>query len=300
MERWILSFLLCFLACRPPSPPGEEIVVQLTETGARNGQAAFSPDGERIAFVSNREDGWQVWVMPASGGEAERLTSVAEPAGGPAWLPGPEALLFYARQGGRYRILRLHLESGTTEPFFDEAFDTFRPRPSPDGRRLLFDGVDPAQGNHEIYVRDLDSGNVAQLTRSPAYDSDARWSPDGEQVVFHSDRGAGELHTQVYLMAADGGEVRALTQGPAVNAYPNWSPNGKCIVYTSELDGNRDLWLMGVSGEGKRRLTFHGGFDGDPVWHPRGGRILFSTDRFGGQELAWLRLERRNRRSCEE
>jgi TolB protein len=163
---------------------------------------------------------------------------------------------------------------------------------SPDGTRLLFDrfGHDrPA--NHDLFVRDLHDGALRQLTRDTAYDSDARWSPNGQLIVWHSDRGAAtRYHTQIFTSRDDGSNVRQLTRGAARAGYPVWSPNGRHIAYTMELDGNRDVWIMQADGSNPRPVTTYSGFDGDPAWSPTGDRLIITTGRYGGQELAVLDL----------
>lgn len=262
---------------------GQAPAVRLTDGGARNGQAFFSPDGRWISFVSNRSGSWQVWRMPADGGDARQLTHSEGPVGWPSWTVDGDAILYYARTAAGYRIRRLVVETGNDQPLYDDGEDDFRPLMSPDGRQLLFDR---AAAGHDIFARDVESGEVARLTSDPAYDSDARWSPDGRRIAFHSDRGASRYATQVFVMDADGSNVRQLTEGPAVHGYPAWSPDGAYLAYTSELDGNRDIWIVALEGGDPIRITHHPGFDGDPVWTPRGRQLLFSTDRFGGRELA--------------
>ncbi len=271
--------------------PDERPVVRLTESGARNGQAFFSPRGEWISFVSNRSGSWQVWVVRPDGTDARRLTDGVAPASWPSWRPDGGGLFFYAQRDDRYRVLEASLEPGTPAHLFEALeVDAFRPLLSPDGKRLLFDSVAESDApNHDLFVLELATGSVTQLTHDPGYDSDARWSPDGTRIVFHSDRDAETFHTQVFVMDADGANVKSLTSGPAIHGYPTWSPDGKRIAYTRELAGNRDVWMMDADGGAPEQITFHAGFDGDPAFSPDGERLLFATDRFGGQELAYVR-----------
>lgn len=270
--------------------PGLEIV-QITQSNAGNGQASWSPDGTQIAFVSDRSGTWEVWTMQANGENLRQITEDYGPTGWPTWTPDGQSLLFYAQGNGGYQLFSVGLNSLEIKPFMENDGDDFRPLLDAQGARLLFDRVKPGSSNHDIYIRDLESGQTSQLTSDPGYDSDARWSPDGRQVLFHSDRGQEQFHTQVYILDLSAGDPVQLTDGQSTNGYPFWSPDGSQIVYTSELEGNRDLWVMAADGDNKRRLTFHAGFDGDPAWSPDGRAILFTTDRFGAQELALLKLE---------
>lgn len=290
--RWVAGVVMVAVALggAPSRTHAQDAVERVTVTGARNGQPFLSPDGSRLAFVSDREDGWQVWLADADGGDPRRLTRESEPVGWPSWTADGSAILFYGRRDGAYRLLRTSPPAGLVDPVDVDGLIAFRPLVSPDGRLLLFDAVDPGgPEGHDLYVREIDSGRQRRLTRDPGYDSDGRWSPDGRRVVFHSDRGQAPLHVQVHVVSLDGGAPRQLTRGPARNGYPAWSPDGRCIVYTSETDGNRDLWVMDADGGDRRRLTRHQGMDTEPVW-VSGGRVLFATDRFGGMELAYLQV----------
>ncbi|MGH7468221.1 MAG: hypothetical protein ACRENP_09570 [Longimicrobiales bacterium] len=230
----------------------------------------------------------QLTLMSSRGENARQLTGGQQPVGWPSWTPDGRTIAFNVRTERGHRLQRLELASARVSALHDDGVQDFRPSVSANGRALLFDRFGASvPANHDIFVRDMQSGVVTQLTSDPGYDSDARWSPDGTRIVFHSDRGADRQYaTQVYVMGRDGSGVRRLTDGPAVHAYPSWSPDGRYLAYTSELAGNRDVWIMRVDDGACVRVTDHQGFDGDPVWAPNGEQLLFSTDRFGGQELA--------------
>lgn len=295
-----VTCLLLAAAMLPASEPAQGIIdpdaairlTRLTTTAARNGQPFWSPDGRLVSFVSNRSGSWQAWLMNADGSEQRPLTRHPDPVGWPSWAPDGSRIYYYAGSVA-YRFFRIGVGGGPAEPFVHEEPSDFRPLISRDGRRLLFDRYSGKAHNHDIYVRDLADGTLKQLTCDTGYDSDARWSPDGGRIVFHSDRDLGEGQTQVYVMHADGSGVRRLTSGAATNGYPAWSPDGTRIVYTSERNGNRDLRLVGADGSGDRPLTRHPAFDGDPAWSPDGRTILFTTSRFGdSQDLVLLEIER--------
>ncbi len=272
-----------------PTPPAR--IVRLTETRMRNGQAAWSPDGSEIAFVSNRSGSWQVWVMGAGGGEARRVTDSPEAVGWPSWSPSGDRILYYAGSGNQYRMWSIPTAGGPPEPVLDSQFSDFRPSLSPDGRRLLFDRFGATEPrNHDLHVADLTTGEVTVLAADPGYDSDARWSPDGRQVVFHSDRdGNRQYDLEVYLVGADGRGLRALTYGPDRHSYPVWCPNGAWIAHVKERNGRRDIWMSAIAGVVSCPLITLPGRDDNPIWSPDGTRLVFVTDHFGeGEELAWV------------
>src|SRR5256886_9290678 len=102
---------------------------------------------------------------------------------------------------------------------------------SPDGNRLAFVVTEPAKGERRarhIWIYEKQSGSVRQFTYSAKSESLPRWSPDGKQLPFLSDRD--ELQ-QVYAMRGDGGEASPLTKGKRGVKNFAWSPNGKQIAF---------------------------------------------------------------------
>lgn len=95
--------------------------------------------------------------------------------------------------------------------------------------------------------------DMRNLSNNPGKDNSAKWSPDGQLIVFESTRGDGE--SDVYVMNADGSNVRRLTDHPAADMLPNWSPDGNWISFTSfrqEREGTlseiADIYMMKADG----------------------------------------------------
>src|SRR5713226_8433280 len=100
---------------------------------------------------------------------------------------------------------------------------------SPDGSRLAFVVTEPAKGERHarhIWLYEKQPGSVRQFTYSAKTESSPRWSPDGKELAFLSDR---DDDQQLYLMRADGGEAWALTKGKRGVQDFEWSPDGKQI-----------------------------------------------------------------------
>ena len=181
----------------------------------------WSPDGRRLAFVSNRDTkAKQLYVLPVEGGEAQRLTDIDEDVGEAVWSPDGTRIAFSARvRGSAYqeeddkrrsprRFLRLQYKLD------DEGW-------TGDRRRHLF--AVPADG----------SAPPVQLTDGDFEDQFPAWSPDGKRIAFTSARQEDwdiELLSDLYLVDADGGEPERLTHGEGWCVAPSWSPDGTAIA----------------------------------------------------------------------
>ncbi|HKR84437.1 MAG TPA: hypothetical protein VJS37_09690 [Terriglobales bacterium] len=158
---------------------------------------------------------------------------------------------------------------------YDVASDV-DPDISPDGQNIVF--TSSQTGNNDIFIRDP-WGGVRNLTNNPATDEWARWSPNGKQIVFGSNRNGGVF--EIYVMNADGsGTLRQLTSTPVLSRYPSWSPNGKQIFFRRGID----IYVTNADGSGSpRQLTNEvaPSFAQMPVSSPDGRYIAFMSFREG-------------------
>ena len=181
----------------------------------------FSPDGTRLAFVSNRDtDKKQVCVLPLTGGEAVRLTDLPEDAEDPIWSPDSTRLAFASR---------------VPHPAYEESEEKRRgPRRF---SRLRFkldnEGWTGDRRRHLFTVPADGSADAEQLTSGDFEDSWPSWSPDGKRIVFVSSRADDwdlQLVAHLYVVDADGGKPEQLTAGENVYTVPSWSPDGRLIA----------------------------------------------------------------------
>ena len=127
-----------------------------------------------------------------------------------------------------------------------------------------------------------DGSELRQLTTHTAHDWAGSWSPDGNQIAFHSLRRG---NRDLYVMPVAGGAVTPLTSHPAEDFIGVWSPDGEKIAFSSNRSGNLDVWIMSSSGGEPKQLTFHETRDFVVQWSPDGKRLVFGSKRTGSDEL---------------
>ena len=238
---------------------------------AANGMSpAWSPDGAQIAFLSNRAEGWDLYVVDAGGGEPRRLTSGAT-ADDPAWHPDGRAIaverrgeieLVPADGGGRSHLVErgaqpawttdgrlafvrdgdLWLRSANGEESL-LLVDASQPAWSPDGERIA------AARLRGIAMLDLDSGATSQLTDQAGDDAPA-WEPSGVNIAFVR-RGA------IWAVEAGGGEAAPIAGLPSPAGGPAYAPqpSRRVIAFHLHRDGNWDVAVADLQAGALRLLT---------------------------------------------
>lgn len=140
--------------------------------------------------------------------------------------------------------------------------------PSPTGRIVFSAGTD------DVYVVNADGTGLRRLTRTPGWDFDPSWSPDGRRIVFRHN--AGENRDDIVVMNAVGSGRRVITAASTTDWGPDWSPDGRWIAYNSTRASRlMQLHVMHPDGTGKRRVSpIYGEY---PTWSPDGRRLAFMS-----------------------
>ena len=210
------------------------------------------------------------------------------------WKEQPnERIVFMSKADSPEGELYLLDKNGQINRLTHNNFHENNPALSFDGNKVVFNGGD--EGNllsWEIYILDINSGDVTQLTDNKVIDAHADWSPDGSKIVFGSFRdaqGNPSSTADIYLMNIDAGGLTQLTNSPWEDNDPEWSSDGSKIVFKStrhtQQSGREEIYIMGGDGSDPKRLTTTGGWqsDHDPSWSPKGDYILFT--RFEGSRI---------------
>lgn len=235
----------------------------------------------RMAFQSNRDGNWEIYLADGSGGNTVRFTQNTVDDIKPRLNRGASRLVFVSNRDGNPEIYAANVDGSDIRRMTDSITEDTDPAWSPDSSKIAF--ASSRDGQAEIYVMNADGSALRRLTNDEAADSQPAWSPDGARIAFISNR-AGPAGTggRVWVMNADGSEPRMVSTSPW-SADPAWSPDGERIAYAGRGDGDQwlDAMVMGSNGENPFIIQ-HGHFGNSIEWQVN----AFSPDgRFVG--LTW-------------
>ena len=170
--------------------------VQITADGPSYWHG-WSPDGRTLAYCAERNNNFDVYTIPTSGGTESRLTTAAGLDDGPDYSPDGQYIYFNSERSGRMQIWRMHADGSAQEQVTDDEFNNWFPHPSPDGKWLVFlsYGAEvkdhPANKDVTLRLRPLAGGEtqvLAKLFGGQGTMNVSSWSPDSKQLAFVSYR----------------------------------------------------------------------------------------------------------------
>lgn len=226
----------------------------------------YSPDGKKLAFVSDRSGDKQIWVMDlVTGGEARQVTTMRNGAANPVWSADGTRIAFVSRFAEGDSVEELLKVRSAQEK---EAEDKKR-REEPKVVDLIKYKSDESMGfldgkRSQIWVVDLEGGMPVCLTSGDFDHSGPAWSPDGTQITFASNRdGDPEFkpnQTDIYTVPSCGGEIKRITNTEGPSGNPVWSPDGETIAYLGHNGEfysatNTRVWLVSAAGGEPVNLT---------------------------------------------
>ena len=303
-------------------PIGGGEAIPMTMEGLSAGSPRWSPDGKWLSFSASRQDGeTQVWALDRRGGEARQLTSVKQGIDGFAWSPDGKRLLLEITDDELPWEAQDEDDEGDAESDDedegDDEGDDDEPRPFIIDRLQFkqdYSGYLDRLRTH-LYVWELDSGALTQLTSGDQDDGSAAWSPDGRRIVFTSNRTdepdsndnsdlwiidvPGPAASQAEADARTVPTPRRLTTNAGSDGSPVWSPDGRWIAYTRNTRpdliwyGTSEIAVISPEGGEPRSLT--AGLDRNVYglqFDPE-GRLWFIIEDSGEQHLARIRVDGR-------
>ncbi|MDZ7344120.1 MAG: biopolymer transporter Tol, partial [candidate division KSB1 bacterium] len=300
----------------------DEFAKQLTDhTKQRNfinNSPALSPNGDKIAFLSDRSDYFDIYLMSAidgriisklvSGQKAGHLEELHWLRPGIAWSPDSRYIAFAAKAGGEDVLHIVEVKKRKIVRSLKFGLDgVFSPAWSPKDDEIAFVGM--KNSTCDIYAVDLDTETVRKITDDVFSDLEPAYSPDGSRLAFVSDRGdytdpTGlpanfkiwhtdyrnlDIYTVDVIGTPNGARIERITDTPFFEKTPVFSPDGKKLAFTSDRSGIYNIYLYDFADKTEYPITnvisgiFHLSWTGD------GSRLAFVSWYNAGYDIYVLK-----------
>lgn len=282
----------------------DKVTRRLTNNGANEGSPTWSPDGKKIAFISDRDkksscdQNFEIYSINPDGSDEKRLTDHPAIDMHPFWSPDGKKIGFTSQRDINLEnpnilnpeVYVMDPDGRNEKRLTNHPAEDWGNSWSHDGKKILL--TSDRSGNWDVYSMNVDGTGLNNLTKHSAWDMDPDWSPDSSKIVFASNRGGTYASDfRIYVMNADGSDVKKLMDDEHICIYPRWSPDGTKIAFMSERDENWDIYSINVDGTGLKKLTKSPFMDLYPDWSPDGKEIVFMSDRDGNSEIYVMRAE---------
>ena len=241
-------------------------------------QPTSQPAG-RIAFRSDRDGNWEIYVMDLDGTPLRRLTNNPAKDEMPRWSPDGKQIVFRSERDGSQELYTMTADGAAATRLTKNDTKDSEPSFSPDGSRILFSSKE--SGDWELYTVKVDGSDQTRVSRDQLKAGGARFSPDGSRIVFSSMR---DGDPEVYAVDANGANLKRLTKSPGYDGGSIFSPSGKRIAFMSARDGNLEIYLMNPDGTDPVNVTRSKSNEGGPAFIDD-DTLVFFTDRDGDVEI---------------
>ena len=282
-------------------------ISQLTKNKWIDFDPNISPDGSKIAFISDRDgnreiylfeldwlDGYSQWVPR----NLTNITNSNENEWTPTFSPIEDKIAYatYFPENDNYDIFLMDEDGSNKENLTNTTSYEKFPQFSPDGSFLIYQGWQ--KGKMDIFFLSLIDKNNINVTRNHKSNDiishGNSFTPDGESIVFTSER---DGNRNIYTMRLNGEDLNQITSDLSNDYEPIFSPDGESIIFTSERDGNKEIYLYSLISKKIKNLTNNSGDDWNPRFYQDGRKIVFQSDRDGNWEIYLMNLNGKYQRN---
>src|ERR1700744_5027235 len=277
----------------------------------------------------------QLWVLDVASGKTTRIGGEQDVSGSAVWSPDSRGIAFNGAVEGKHGLAVVHPD-GSAATFLTEASGTNAPLPgtgaevtwSPDGKQIAFISATPGQETADasgdpmvitrymykpdagegmtrfndnrrlhIFIVDVGSKAVRQVTNGDTYEHSVDWSPRGDEIAFVSDRSPETdqfFNYDLFALNVSDGSIRRITATENAEYDPKWSPDGKMVAFRATKRGLTDrettmedthVWVVNADGSGRLEFATIDDRQGAPVWSGDGHAIYFTVQERGSVHL---------------
>ena len=279
-ERWIKEQKVLYwpdIAKREePADYAHRLTDHRKDGSFYNTSPAISPQGDKIAFISNRDDYFDVFVMNTvdgsgikkvvNGQQTSNLEELHLLTPGISWSPDGKKIALATKAGDQDAILIIDPDEGEQDKLTFGLDGIFSVEWSPKGDKIAFVGDTPQES--DIYVYDVNTKRLVNLTDDPFSDTHPTWSPDGSTIYFSSDRGDHLQGADVEIAKMDYHQYDLYSinvASRAITRITDWqnsdetssvvSPDGKKLLFISDRNGINNIYNLDLETKRFRPIT---------------------------------------------
>jgi Tol biopolymer transport system component len=248
-----------------------------------------APGGAELVFEQVEGGNQDIYVVPAGGGTARRLTDHPALDGLPRWTPDGSKVVFCSERTGHYQLFEVGAEGGAARALRENAFVEYQADVSPDGKNLTF--LSNAEGAEHLWLLERATGSARVLVRHGRNTilGNPDWSPEGGRLTYSSNWRLGHQIYVFDLASAKETRISPMTSG---GCEPRFHPDGRKVVYVSRghLGSTSRLVEHDLAGGRERVLVDWPALNYDPAYSEDGSEIAFASNITGEYAIYRQRL----------